>query len=325
MAVVVHANFPDSAEVDNGVAIFTILPSGSQHLRTPSGYVLEVNQQAGAHSVTNPPPGSPHLPEIDRVTVVGDGAPVIERLRGSTILLPGDLVLNDAALLAMFDDARTLTEQWLANDNAELSASKRRSTLTLDFETRTVAPGWPALRSGIQQPQRLVWKQARPLEPASHVPASIGASPIPRDVLARIRRVEEHRCSINGLAVLFAGVFTDAGIAPDMGFDKDPFVSFFIVDVLAPQPAIDAVTPQQRSAVHSAYSSVKWGADDVVIDVDPTRTATLKLEQIRIPRGDSGTLAVRFGGEVSGAASCTTTTSYAGAADFLDALLAAVP
>ncbi|HEY1098054.1 MAG TPA: PEP/pyruvate-binding domain-containing protein, partial [Myxococcota bacterium] len=240
MAVVVHANFPDRIEVNNGVAIFTLVPSGDQDDDAPAGYVLEVNQQAGALSVTNPPPGSPHLPEIDRVSVIGDGAPTIERVRASTVLLPGNVVLDDATLLAMFDDARTITEQWLAADNADLAASKQRTTLTLDFETRTVAAGWPALRSGVQLPSRLVWKQARPLEPASSVPSSIAGNPIPRDVLARARRVEEQRCTVSGLAVAVTSVFTDAAIAPDMGYAVDPFVSFLFVDALSAQPAIDA-------------------------------------------------------------------------------------
>jgi len=74
-------------------------------MTTTEPAVLEVNQQAGSLSVTNPPPGSSDLPEIDRV--IDDGAgPVVVRVRPSTAVPAGAVVLDDATLLAMFDDAQ---------------------------------------------------------------------------------------------------------------------------------------------------------------------------------------------------------------------------
>lgn len=321
MAVVVHANFPDNMELNNGVAIFSILPSQSQQTTTPRGYVFEVNQQAGAHSVTNPPPGSAELPEIDRVVVDGEGPPRIERVRGSTILLPGDVVLDDDTLLAMFDDAKAITEQWITADNAELVASKRRSTLTLDFETRTVKAGWPALRSGVQLPSRLVWKQARPLEPGSRVADDVSSQPIPIDLLPRTRRVVRQLCAGDGLQASYTAVFTDPAIAPDMGFSVDPFVAFVVVDFIDAAPELGAVAGTRRTAIHTAFRA-GFTDEDFVVDVAPERQAGLKLERVSIPRDGAGTIDVRFGESIAVEAVCASTTTWAGAADFLDGLLA---
>jgi hypothetical protein len=317
----VHANFPDNMELNNGVAIFSILPSQSQQTSTPTGYVLEVNQQAGAHSVTNPPPGSSELPEIDRVVADGEGAARIERVRGSTILLPGNVVLDDATLLAMFDDAKSITEQWIAADNAEVVASKRRSTLTLDFETRTVKAGWPALRSGVELPSRLVWKQARPLEPGSRVSEDVSNQPIPIDVLPRTRRVVRQLCVGGGVQASYTAVFTDPAIAPDMGFAIDPFVAFVVVDFVTARPELGAVAGTRRTAIHTAFRA-GFTDEDFVVDVAADRQAALRLERLSIPRDTAGTIEVSFGESIAVEAVCGSTTTWAGAADFLDGLLA---
>ncbi len=322
MGVTVHANFDDRFERNNGVALFTVPPA------VGGPFVLEVNQQEGALSVTNPPPGSPHLPEIDRVILdAGAALPHIERARDSTVLLPGDHVLDDDTLLQMFDDARTLTERWLAVDNAALPSAQRRSTLTLDFETRFVEPGWPALRSGLQREARLVWKQARTLEPTStRAPAAVQGLPIPKDILARARRVVRHSCEGDSVAVFVTEVVTDVALAPDMGFALEPFTSFVIVDVKEDAPEIGAAAGTRRSAVHTAFASVDHptiasGADPWSIDIEiaDDRQATLQLQHIAVD--EAGTVIVENGGTLSSSSTCESTLVFAAPAGFLAGLL----
>jgi hypothetical protein len=225
MGIVVHANFPDDLERNNGVATFTVLPVvGQGDDASAGGFVLEVNQQPGSWSVTNPPPGSPHLPEIDRVWQGPlDASPHIDRVAGSTLLPEGEHVLDDGTLLQMFHDAQRVTSLWLDTIDAGLSPSQRRSTLTLDLETRFVAPGWPALRSGLQRPARLVWKQARTLEPsAARVPSSVAQQPLPRDILARARRIERHVCTGQRLTLAVVEALTDPALFPDMAMPRRP-------------------------------------------------------------------------------------------------------
>jgi hypothetical protein len=323
MGVVVHANFADRFERNNGVALFTIPPAG-----TDLPYVLEVNQQAGALSVTNPPPGSPHLPEIDRV--VDDGAgPVIERVRGSSVLLPGADVLDDATLVAMFNDARSIAESWLALENAALPSSQRRSTLTLDFETRFVEPGWPMMRSGAVRPARLVWKQARTLEPSTtRAPSTVQSQPIPRDILARTRRVVRHTCTGTELRFSTTEVFTDPTLSPDMGHSVDPFTSFVIVDFLVDAPAVGGLAGTRRSAVHTAFSAARhpvltdttWTLD---VSIAAERQAQLQLSRVQVEA--DGTVVVDHGGQLRAATTCVEELVFAAPADFLAALLGAAP
>jgi hypothetical protein len=221
----------------------------------------------------------------------------------------------------MFDDAKSITEQWIAADNAEVAASKRRSTLTLDFETRTVKAGWPALRSGVELPSRLVWKQARPLEPGSRVSDEVSNQPIPIDLLPRTRRVVRQLCVGDGVQASYTAVFTDPALTPDMGFAVDPFVAFVVVDFVAAQPELGAVAGTRRTAIHTAFRA-GFTDGDFVVDVAPERQTGLKLERVSIPRDSAGTIDVRFGGSVAVDAVCASTTTWAGAADFLDGLLA---
>ena len=320
MGCVVHANFPDDVERNNGVATFTVLPvQGQGPSAATGGFLLEVNQQAGSWSVTNPPPGSSHLPEIDRVTLApGESAPRIERVAGSTLLPVGEHVLDDATLLSMFDDARTITQRWLAVDDAALSLSQRRTTLTLDLETRFVQAGWPALRSGLQLPSRLVWKQARTLEPAAvRVPQAVAQQPLPRDVLSRARRIERRVCAGENVTVTVVEATTDPALFPDMGFAVEPFTSFVIVD----EP-----TGARRSALHTAYVSVdhpvvddaRWSLD---IAIDDARVATLHLAQIVIDEEGHVRVQDDVGGVIDDQTTCERTLLYAAPADFLQSLL----
>jgi hypothetical protein len=326
MAVLVHANFPDAQEVDNGVALFTILPPPSQTSRSPGGFVLEVNQQQGSHSVTNPPPGSPHLPEIDRVVVdIVDGveqAPRIERIRPSTLVLPGAVVLDDATLLRMFADARAVTTAWLAGENAGLLQTRQKTTLTLDFETRTVAPGWPALRSGVVLPSRLVWKQARPLEPAAVIPDDIKTLPIPGDILARVRAVTRTRCEGDDVIVSAVRVTTDDAMSPDMGFTRAPFVSFVVVEATADLPPLGLLAGARKSALHTAFSAVASTTSTFDVTIAPERRAQLGLDRVIVDAG-AGSVTVSAGGSITRAADCDDTSLYASPAAFLEGLLTA--
>jgi hypothetical protein len=332
MGVVVHANFPDDVERSNGVATFTVLPAGTQDAGAAAGgFVLEVNQQHGAWSVTNPPPDSPHLPEIDRVVLLpGDDAPRIERVRSSTLVPAGVFVLDDDDLRAMFDDARAVTGRWLAVANAALPASQRRSTLTLDLETRVVEAGWPALRSGLRLPGRLVWKQARTLEPAAaRVPAAIAAQPIPRDVLARARRIERRTCAGAAVTIGTTEVLTDDALVPAMGFGREPFTAFVVVTFAVDVPALGIAAGTRRSAVHTAFAAVLHPVIDdqrwsVVVDVAADRRAALGLDRV-VVEADGHVVVEVAGVVVEDAATCARDVAFAAPADFLAALLEKAP
>lgn len=320
MGVVVHASFQDELEIGNGVFTYTILPAGH-----PDGAaVLEVNVQEGALSVTNPPPGDPNLPEVDRLVLSAEGAISVERVRGSTLLPEGAQVLSDAQLRGVFDEARRVTEGWLAVENAPLPSSQRRSTLTLDFELREVGEGWPALANGNVYASRVVIKQARTLEPSlSRVPESVRAMPIPQDVLARALRVEQRVCDAGAVRVTLNEVFTDPRREPDLGYADAPFTSFVVVDFAADVPELGAVAGQRRSVIHTAFSSDHPGMDTggpwtLELVVDPARTDELGLSRVAYA-GD--VLTVARGDSFSAPAQCEPATLFASPEAFLEAIL----
>lgn len=319
MGIVVHASIPDEIELSNGVFTFTVLPPDH-----PAGdAVLEVNVQEGALSVTNPPPGDTNLPEVDRVVADGDSL-ALARVRGSTLLPAGDVVLSDAQLLQLFDEAARVTALWLATENDALPASQRRSTLTLDFELREVREGWPRLASTNQYGSRVVVKQARTLEPSLvRVPAIVQAMPFPRDVLARARRIEQRRCEGESAAVIVTDAITDPTKAPDMGFAVAPFTGFVIVEMLQ---AVEGLPPAgaRRSVNHTAYSATRpgmaeggpWAIDAVI---DPAAAVTAGFDALS---ADDDSIRVAYGDAVlEEAATCTTLVLHASPEDFLEGLL----
>ena len=216
MGVLVHARFDDPLEINNGVATFTLLPGGT--------YSLGVNVQAGAVSVTNPDPESSVLPEVIHVSGQLGGAPTVVRRSAST-LTDGDVVLGDIALGDLIDQLQAVTLLWRDSVNASLSPGQRVETVTLDFEFKTVANGWPALTDGAPRPQRLVVKQARSLDPGlRQIPEDLRQLEIPRDVLARALVVSRFRCTDSDGSVFERfDVYTDPLIVPDIGFSEDPF------------------------------------------------------------------------------------------------------
>jgi hypothetical protein len=329
MAIIVHANFQDDLEIGNGVFTYTILPPGH-----PDGAaVLEMNAQEGALSVTNPPPGDPNLPEVDRIVLDEQGTIHIERVRGSTVLPEGRFVLNDTQLTHVFDQARRVAELWFAVDNAALPLSQQRSTLTLDFELREVAAGWPVLANGNVVNSRVVIKQVRTLEPSFvRVPATVQAQPIPRDVLARALLVEQRTCEAASFKVTVNEVYTDPRKKPDLGFSLAPFTSFVVVDFTADVPELGATAGQRRSAIHTAYDADHPGMDTaggpgspswaLELVVDPAKVDQVGFSHVAF---DDGTLTVGDDVEVSSTASCEVTTLFASPEAFLESILARTP
>lgn len=250
MGVTVHPRFDDDKELANAVVTISRLPEASA-----DELLLEVNVQAGPESVANPTGGI--LPEVDRVRLPR-GAPelVIERVRASTLVPPGTLILSDEELRAIFADTASVLAGWLAEKNRGLPAPWRVSTLTLDLELKKVAAGWPQYRSGEVAPEGLVLKQARPLEPGLRlVPESVRDEPFPRDLLARASRVEKRVCAAGDHSLTVWTALTDRLAEPDFGYVEHPFVAAVYLD--GPELTyaghhldfrVEAVSPRSASA-----------------------------------------------------------------------------
>ena len=217
MAVLVHARFDDPLELNNGVATFTINPDNAA-----DAALAIINVQRGAVSVTNPDPEAIELPEVIQVRLDNQGVTHLERTARSTIPGSGP-VLADPDVTELVQQLAAVTELWRDRVNAALPASQRVQTVTLDFEFKTMAQGWPALdRGGADQPSRLVVKQARPLDPGLRgVAPEVLALPIPRDIVARARLIEEVDC---GQGQPTIEILTDALSLPDMGYSETPLV-----------------------------------------------------------------------------------------------------
>ena len=321
MGMVVHANFPDELELSNGVFTYTILPPGH-----PDGAaILEMNVQEGALSVTNPPPGDPNLPEVDRLALDASGNLTLTRVRGSTLLPEGSWALSDAQLTRVFEQARRVTELWLSVENAALAVSQQKGTLTIDFELREMDHGWPAYADGTMVGSRVVIKQARTLEPSLlRVPVTVRNMPIPRDLLARARRVEQRTCDAGELRVAITDVYSDPLKSPDLGYSQAPFTAYVVVDFAADVPELGATAGQRRSAIHTAYAATHpgmaeggpWALD---LDVHDDREESLGISRVA---WTADTLTVTRGaGTFSDTASCSAATLFASPEDFLANIL----
>lgn len=214
MGVLVHARFDDAHEDSNGVFTFTLEPKRDE---------LLVDAQPGAVSVTNPPTDRVVRPETSRVVSHG-GAVEITRAALSSEAPVGTTVLSEAELRELFGLARRLAREQLERSNRPLPPAQHRRSIVMDFEYRRVKAGWPALKSGLN-PARFVIKQMRPLEPNPGVPSELRAAPIPRDVLARTRRIETRSCHGEGLDLDVTVVLTDPNAQPDPGFAKQPLLA----------------------------------------------------------------------------------------------------
>lgn len=224
MAVLVHARFDDPLELGNGVFTVTLLPGIDA-----DDTLMILNVQEGDVSVSNPDPALGASPEIVEVRHAGAEAPRITRIADSNLVQEGLRVLDDGQVTSLFDQGVAVARLWRDRINASLPEAQQIGTLTLDFEFKEMAAGWPALEGGQTNPARLVVKQARTLEPGLRdVPAGVQAMPIPRDVLARARLVEQVTCDLDSgdgpLTVSGVEVLTDPLLVPDVGFGSEPFI-----------------------------------------------------------------------------------------------------
>lgn len=222
MGVLVHPRFDDELETNNGVATLTLVDDEA---------TVVINVQRGDVSVTNPDPDDVELPEEIVATLEPDGRWAIDRRSESTIEGDGP-VLADEDVVELAAQLLAATELWRDRVNSTLSAPTQISTVTLDFEFKTMAEGWPRTRAG-DRPGGLVIKQARSLDPGLRlVPDDVLGLPVPRDVIARARLVERWICDVDGTPAEFVAVTTDPLLVPDLGFGTDPLR-------LGDEPAID--------------------------------------------------------------------------------------
>lgn len=228
MAVLVHPRFDDERELANGVVTFTILPPGGAQLA-----LMNVNAQPGALSVTNPPLGSPALPEVDRVVLeaeVTDGVARLQRVRGSTEVPAGQHVLSDAELAQLFGLCHEVATSWLELDNARLDAARRSRVVTLDFEFKIARADWPRTAVGEPSARRLVLKQVRSLEPAAALDVIEALDlPVPLDIARRAVQLQRETCQLGAERVELLQVLTSSSAAPDLGFSAVPFLALMTV------------------------------------------------------------------------------------------------
>jgi hypothetical protein len=259
MAVLVHARFDDGMERANGVFTFTLAPA----LRE-----LHLDAQPGAVSVTNPPTDRVVIPESSQVAKLAQGLEV-RRHSPSSLSKRGERVLSDDELRELYALAEALTEKQLAFDNQSLPAAQRRTSLVLDFEFRRVAPGWPGLVAG-ERPSRVVIKQMRPLEPSVRVSAELARAPIPRDVLARARRVETRACRAPGLDLRALLVWTDPEALPNLGYAEHPLLAGLEVTSAGAPPRVFTHLELASSQIGKGALSVELvpglGLSKLVVD-----------------------------------------------------------
>lgn len=232
MGVLVHPRFDDPLEDNNGVATFTLLPQNRDSVAE-----VAINVQLGDESVTNPDPESDVLPEEIVVSVAEDGSLTIDRVANST-LAANRAVLDDDAVTELVGQLEAVTRLWRDRINADLPAAQQVDTVTLDFEFKSMAAGWPARADRTLRPARLVVKQARSLDPGLRgLAAEVLDLPIPRDVLARATLIERLVCP-DGSSVMLT--LTDPLLAPDMGFASVPLAIDQDGTVLDEPPSGDA-------------------------------------------------------------------------------------
>jgi len=324
MAVLVHARFDDDHEVSNGVFTLTVLPDDFEN-----SAVMEMNAQAGAISVTNPPPGQNTLPEVTRV-YRQDGNIITERLAQSNQIPAGQEVLTEVKLADIFEDAEVITQNWLDAENAELLSAQRSRTLTLDFEYREMNVGWPALASGNNFGRRLIIKQARTLSPSTvHLDGSLLALPIPRDILARALRVTERHCHSQSVRVDVVEVTTDPLLPPDLGHSKSPFVGYVSIRALADLD-IGLGANQTVTMVHVHFDaqdhptlSAGGEAWDLALSVAPAYIDTFAIEEVRVSAAEGIVIEGTEGTTEIALLACETDTRFASSSAYLETLLEA--
>ena len=322
MGVLVHAGFQDSHERSNGVLFVTVLPPEHDDAAR-----MELNVQAGALSVTNPD-GTTELPEVDVVAADRAGGLRVERVRGSTLLPDGVYVVTDAELLDLYAQARSVVDLWLAAEGEGLLAAQKPRTLTLDMEVRGMEEGWPALANGNVFGRRIVLKQARTVEPSTaRVPAAVLSQPIPRDVIARARRVERTSCVGPTFSLAAIEAYTDPLAAPDLGYTRAPFTGVVTVELVQDVAGIGAAG-SRLSAVHLSYAATHpslaaGGAWDLDVQVAADRADATGFTRATIEA--DGAMHLSHGAVVvddpAGSAACTVELMHSTPQEFLASLL----
>lgn len=195
MAVLVHPRFDDALEDNNGVATLVLLPDANADRA-----VVTINVQAGDVSVTNPEAGTDVLPEQIIVRIDNGGALTVERVAPSTLVTSDDVVMDDESVAELVAQLESVAVLWRDRVNGDLEETQQVDVVTLDFEFKHMAAGWPALADGAVLPARLVVKQARSLDPGLRgMSPDVLALPVPRDVLARATLVQRVTCEVDGI------------------------------------------------------------------------------------------------------------------------------
>jgi hypothetical protein len=325
MAVLVHPRFDDPLELSNGVFLYTALPPDAA-----DAGALELNVQAGDLSVTNPT--GRDLPEVDMVYLPRDPtqAPRIERRQASSVS-PAP-ILSDAALVEVARRAHEVTTRWLEADNAGLPPEQRGRTLTLDFEFREMHASWPAYADGSQSGRRIIYKQARSLEPGLRlIPDALKGLPFPRDVVARTRRGERLTCTGEHLTLITSEVYTDPLSAPDLGFTYSPFSAFVSVSITEDLPALGLNKGARLVAHHQQAALTHPGMDGPdapwALTVTPSAAlaASSGVRALALRPDKTYTLTAQSGAEAAGAYTCAVEVVYASPQDLLRRLLDAAP
>lgn len=247
MGVLVHPRFQDDAEIANGVIILQLSRVGGQ-VRT----IMTVNVQAGALSVTNPPPGSGIVPEVDHIDADGQ----LSRVQPSSET--DAHILSDAELEWLLTRLEPLALGWLDAQNAEGTPGEASFSVTLDLEFRKVGHDWPLLRAGPPPDNgpRIVLKQVRPLSRAPRFDAAaLDGAEVPLDIRAAAERVEQRTCTLGPAQLQALDVTTDAG-AVLLPFHDTPFFARAVVTFPQGLPAAGLAAGARFVLGHDAAALV---------------------------------------------------------------------
>lgn len=304
MGVLVHPVFDDDLEAANGVLTLELV-------RRPQGDVvtLTANAQKGALSVTNPPPGSTALPEVDVVRRVGAAAATVERQRASTEVPTGEWLLDEARLLGLADVLAGMASDWMDLRNAVLPAPQQRSSLTVDLEFKRMSAGWPARADGATNPERFVIKQARTLEQPVRATDAVRTMPVPRDVLAQAVQVQRRSCLAGALELAAIEFLTDPTNPWPFDFGVAPFDAYFVLQAAAEIPGFPFVPGKAFALMHTQVAASHPGmaaGGPWTLDLAPTDPATAGFTRLVVGADGAWSLQGAGGASVSGTgATCT--------------------
>jgi hypothetical protein len=335
MAVLVHARFDDHFERSNGVLTLTLDLSadrrGAQQATPGPRASMEVDVQRGALSVTNPPPEHVgELPEVDRLTQMTAGQPVlVDRVQRAgkpgKVRSPDEAyVLDVDTLTALFHESVVIAERWLEIENQGLPAARARGRVTLDIEFRQLDAGWPAYANGAIEPPRMIIKQARSLDPG--VPAgaeSLLQQPLPRDLLLFADRIERRSCRGTHTRMDLLELWTDPMATPALGFASTPFLARVRLQAQGIEGGLREFDLDHLEWAAVAHPNMELGAPwafELLLDDSVTTAVGVGLDQLEW-RG--GLLRVSSGGKLLSEepAPCATEVLYASPDGFLRSLI----